>query len=53
MPAFVRKGAVAAWEECMTAEQARRLAAKFDARTAGTPAAALWPELIGRARELR
>jgi len=50
MPAFVRKGAVAEWEECMTAAQARRLAAQFDARTAGTPAAALWPELLARAR---
>ena len=50
MPAFVRKGAVAEWEECMTPEQARRLAAKFDARTAGTAAAVLWPELLARAR---
>jgi hypothetical protein len=50
MPAFVRKGAAAAWEECMTRAQARRLAERFDERTAGTAAARLWPELLARAR---
>ena len=36
MPAFVRKGVVGDWRSHFTADQTRRLAAKFRARTAGT-----------------
>jgi hypothetical protein len=53
MPAFVRKGIVGDWQSVFTPDQARRLAAKFDERTAGTPAAALWPDVLAAAREWR
>jgi len=46
---FVRKGAVNDWQSLFTAAQARRLAAKFRERTAGTPAAGLWPDTIAEA----
>lgn len=46
MPAFVRKGAVGDWRSQFSPEQTRRLAAKFEARTAGTGIESLWPELV-------
>jgi hypothetical protein len=45
MPAFVRKGVVGDWAAQFSPEQARRLAAKLEARTAGTGIERLWPEL--------
>jgi hypothetical protein len=51
MPAFVRKGAVGDWRNYFTAEQARRLAAKLRARTAGTTIEQLWPRLVADALE--
>lgn len=50
MPAFVRRGAVGDWRAEFTALQARRLAARFDERTRGTAAAALWPDILEKAR---
>jgi len=47
---FVRRGTVGDWRSLFTPEQARRLAARFDERTAGTPAADLWPETLAAAR---
>ena len=46
MPAFVRKGVVGDWRNQFTAEQARRLAAKFRACAAGTGLEDLWPGLL-------
>jgi hypothetical protein len=51
MPAFVRKGVVGDWRNHFTAEQARRLAAKFRVRTAGTGIEDLWPGLVANALE--
>jgi hypothetical protein len=45
MPAFVRKGVSGDWRSHFSAEQARRLAEKFRARTAATGIEELWPEL--------
>jgi len=47
---FVRRGAVGDWRSLFTPAQARRLAARFDERTAGTSAADLWPETLAAAR---
>jgi len=49
MPAFVRKGTVGDWRNQFSAEQARRLAEKFRARTAGTGIEELWPGLVADA----
>ncbi len=46
MPEFVRKGVVGDWANHFSAEQARRLADKLLARTVGTGAESLWPELV-------
>lgn len=46
---FVRRGVVGDWAGALSREQAARLAAKFRARTAGTPAASLWPEILAAA----
>jgi sulfotransferase len=51
MPAFVRKGVVGDWRNQFSAEQARRLAEKFRARTAGTAIEELWPGLLANALE--
>jgi hypothetical protein len=51
MPAFVRKGAVGDWRNYFTPQQARLLAAKFRARTAGTSLEDLWPGLVANALE--
>lgn len=48
-PQFVRKGVVGDWRSQFTAEQARRLAEKFAARTAGTGIEELWPGLVPNA----
>ncbi len=52
MPAFVRKGAVGDWTNLFTREQARRLAERFADATMGSPAAALWPDVVATARRL-
>lgn len=46
MPEFVRKGATGDWVNYFSAAQARRLAQRLLARTAGTGAESLWPELV-------
>ena len=50
MPKFIRKGVVGDWKNHFSAEQARRLAARFDERTAGTDLGDLWPEILDDAR---
>jgi hypothetical protein len=50
MPEFLRKGVAGDWANQFTREQAARLAEKFVARTRGTRAAALWPDVIKAAR---
>jgi hypothetical protein len=50
MPEFVRKGAVGDWSDLFAPDHARRLAERFAAATAGSPAAGLWPDLIAAAR---
>lgn len=47
---FVRKGVVGDWRSMFSSTQARALAAKFEKRTRGTPAATLWPEILAAAR---
>jgi len=51
MPAFVRKGVVGDWRSHFTADQTRRLAAKFRACTAGTSIGDLWPGLVADSLE--
>jgi hypothetical protein len=51
MPPFVRKGTTGDWRNLFSAEQARRLAAKFQERTAGTGIESLWPGLAADALE--
>ncbi len=51
MPAFVRKGVVGDWRSHFTADQTRRLAAKFRACTAGTTIGDLWPGLVADSLE--
>lgn len=46
MPAFVRKGVVGDWRTVFSADQARRLAAKFRVRAEGTGLESLWPGLV-------
>jgi hypothetical protein len=53
MPEFVRKGIVGDWANHFSSDQAARLAAKFDERLAGTPAADFWPEVLAHARSPR
>lgn len=43
---FVRKGVVGDWRSHFSAEQARRLAAKFRAATGGRGAYGLWPDIL-------
>jgi hypothetical protein len=50
MPAFVRKGVVGDWRNHCSAEQARRLADKFDVCARGTAAEHFWPEIMAEAR---
>jgi hypothetical protein len=50
MPEFIRKGAVGDWQTLATPLQLKRLLAAFEARTAGTDAAKLWPDIIGAVR---
>lgn len=47
---FVRRGEVGDWRRLFSTDQARRLAEKFDRRTAGSGAAGLWPNLLAEAR---
>jgi hypothetical protein len=51
MPPFVRKGVVGDWRAQFSREQARRLAARFRERTAGTGIEELWPGLVASALE--
>ena len=51
MPAFIRKGKVGDWKSTFRPEQAQRLLDRFDARTAGTDLAELWPEVLAEARQ--
>ena len=53
MPEFIRSGAVGDWRTMLTAQQAARLLARFTERTAGTPAASLWPDIMETARRAR
>lgn len=50
-PAFVRKGVAGDWRNHFSAAQARSLAEKFRARTAGTSIEGLWPGLVADALE--
>jgi hypothetical protein len=50
MPEFVRKGVAGDWRNHFSKDQARRLAAKLLARTQGTGAESLWPELARAAQ---
>jgi Sulfotransferase domain len=50
MPEFVRKGSVGDWQNLFAPSQVRRLLAAFESRTAGTPAARLWPDIMAQAR---
>lgn len=52
MPPFVRKGVVGDWTSQFSAEQAGRLLAAFEARTRGSGAAALWPDVLAEARRV-
>jgi sulfotransferase len=49
MPAFVRRGQVGDWRRHFSDVQARRLAARFRARTQGSAAATLWPDIMADA----
>jgi hypothetical protein len=51
MPPFVRKGAAGDWRNHFSPLQARRLAEKFRARTAGTGIERLWPGFAANALE--
>ena len=46
MPEFVRKGVAGDWVNHFSVLQARRLAKRLLARTQGTGAESLWPELV-------
>jgi hypothetical protein len=46
MPEFVRKGVAGDWVNQFSAAQARLLAERLVARTRGTGAESLWPELV-------
>ena len=50
MPEFVRKGSVGDWQNLFAPSQVRRLLAAFESRTAGTPVARLWPDIMADAR---
>ncbi len=49
MPEFVRKGLVGDWRSHFSADQARRLAQRFEAATGGLGAYGLWPEIVAEA----
>jgi hypothetical protein len=53
MPEFVRSGTVGDWRSLFASEQTDRLIAKFDARTQGTNAASLWPDIMDAVRRTR
>ena len=50
MPEFVRKGAVGDWRAQFTRPETLRLLDEFTRRTAGTPAASLWPDIMASVR---
>jgi hypothetical protein len=49
MPPFVRKGVVGDWRNELSADQVKRLLDKFEARTRGSGAGELWPDVIAAA----
>jgi hypothetical protein len=53
MPEFVRRGTVGDWRSLFTEDQIDRLIARFDARTRGTSAGGLWPDIMGAVRRAR
>ncbi len=48
---FVRRGRVGDWQRVLSAEQARRLAARFRCRTRATDAGCLWRDILKKAEE--
>jgi hypothetical protein len=46
MPEFVRKGVAGDWVNYFSPAQARRLAERLLARTEGSGAESLWPQLV-------
>jgi hypothetical protein len=52
MPEFVRKGVAGDWVNYFSAAQSRRLAERLLARTEGSGAESLWPEIVQAARGL-
>jgi len=50
MPSFIRKGIVGDWRSHFSADQAHRLADKFDRRAASAGFGSLWPDILDTAR---
>jgi hypothetical protein len=53
MPGFIRKGIVGDWVNEFSADQVRRLLAKFSERSQGTDVGRLWPDILQVASEHR
>ncbi len=50
---FVRRGSVGGWQSIFSGRQTRQLAERFRERTRGTAAAALWPDIMDAASQVR